>query len=142
MAHQISLFVENKPGKLDAVLASIIGKKIDIKAFMIASAGKFGVIKLLVDEPFKAREMLKDAGHAVALEEVVVVEIRDMPQGIKDITDLFASKGINIENAYGFSVQEKPKSLFIIETKEPSNIKEIVTAKGFKVLSDAQIYAL
>jgi len=142
MAHQISLFVENKPGKLNAVLTSIIGKKIDIKAFMIASAGKFGVIKLLVDEPFKAREILKDAGHAVALEEVVVVEITEMPQGIQDITGLFASKGINIENAYGFSTREKSKSLFIIETKEPSNIKEVVTAKGFNVLSDAQIYAL
>ncbi len=140
MAHQISLFVENKPGKMDAVMELITDRQIDIKALSIASAGSFGVIKMLVNEPVKVREMLKEAGMAVALEDVVVIELDDLPSGVKRVTALFTSENINIENAYGFMAGDK--SLFVVETKNGSALRELASAKGIRVLSDAQIYGL
>ena len=140
MAHQISLFVENKPGKMDAVMELITDRQIDTKALSIASAGSFGVLKMLVNEPVKVREMLKEAGMAVALEDVVVIELDDLPKGVKKVTALFTAEGINIENAYGFMAGSK--SLFVVETKNGSALKELASAKGIRVLSDAQIYGL
>ncbi len=142
MAHQLSLFVENKPGKLNAIMEAIIGKNIDIKAFTIASADKFGIIKLLVNEPNKARELLKGLGFAVALADVMVIEIVDMPAGMQQLTSLFSREGINIDSAYAFTLQEGTKTLFIIETKEAARITELLAEGGYKVLSDARIYSL
>lgn len=142
MAHQLSLFVENKPGKLYKIMQTIMGKSIDVKAFTIASADTFGVIKMLVNEPVRAREMLKESGLAVALEDVVVVEFTNMPQGMLDITAVFATEGINIDSAYCFTLGSDDKALFVIETREMAKIKDVLAGKGFQVLSDAQIYAL
>lgn len=142
MAHQLSLFVENKPGKLYKIMQAIMGKNIDVKAFTIASADTFGVIKMLVNEPVRAREMLKESGLAVALEDVVVVEFTNMPQGMLDVTAVFAAEAINIDSAYCFTLGSDDKALFVIETREMAKIKDVLACKGFQVLSDAQIYAL
>ena len=142
MAHQLSLFVENKPGKLYKIMQAIMGKNIDVKAFTIASADTFGVIKMLVNEPVRAREMLNEYGLAVALEDVVVVEFTNMPQGMFDITAIFAAEAINIDHAYCFTLGSDDKALFVIETREMAKITDVLSGKGFQVLSDAQIYAL
>jgi hypothetical protein len=142
MAHQLSLFVENKPGKLYKIMQAIMGKNIDVKAFTIASADTFGVIKMFVNEPVRAREMLKELGLAVALEDVVVVEFTNMPQGMLDVTAVFAAEAINIDSAYCFTLGSDDKAHFVIETREMAKIKDVLAGKGFQVLSDAQIYAL
>ena len=142
MAHQLSLFVENRPGKMDAVLDAVVDKKIDIKAFSITSSDTFGVIKLLVDEPFKVREMLKDAGFTVALEEVVVMEFDSVSGRVREVTRVLATEGINIDNAYGFVGGQDKKMLFVAETAEAEKIKQLFTGRDVKILNDAQIYSL
>ncbi|HDM33053.1 MAG TPA: hypothetical protein ENG28_04705 [Deltaproteobacteria bacterium] len=142
MAHQLSLFVENKPGKLDRILDIFMDMGMDVKALTIASSDKFGIIKLLVDKPFKAREMLKQSGFTVALTEVVVVEISSIPAGLKDITEFFLSRDINIDNAFGFSFGKDGRALVIIESEAIPEIKDLLVENNFRVLSDEQIYAL
>ncbi len=142
MAHQLSLFVENKPGKLDRILDIFMGLGMDVKALTIASSDKFGIIKLLVDKPFKAKEMLKQSGFTVALTEVVVVEVNGIPAGLKGITAFFLSKNINIDNALGFGFGKDGSALVIIESEAIPQVKDLLVENGFKVLSDEQIYAL
>lgn len=141
MANQISLFVENKPGKLEAVMSAITANHIDIKAFTVANADKFGVMKFLVNEPVKAREFLRDAGYAVALEEVLVVEIQGMPGSMQQIARTMTEQGINIDNAYSFSCA-KDKALFVMETSQLQKTRELLEGNGYTVLSDVQIDAL
>ncbi|MEA2102214.1 MAG: hypothetical protein U9P80_06525 [Thermodesulfobacteriota bacterium] len=142
MAHQISLFMENRPGKLNTIIKAITDKHIAIKAFTIASADKFGIIKMLVNEPYKVRELLRDSDLTVALAEVMVIEIDNISTNMVSITELLLSKGINIDSAFGFTLSKGGKTLFVIETQETAQIKSLLEDKGVKVLSDAQIYAL
>ena len=142
MAHQLSLFVENKPGKLDKILNIFTGMKIDVRAFTIASSDKFGIIKLLVSNPFKAKEMLKDSGFTVALTEVVVIEVDNISYGLKEITAFFVKQNINIDNAFGLICGKDSKAVISIEADDLPEIKDLLANKGFTVLSDDQIYAL
>ena len=140
MAHQISLFVENKPGKMAGVMSALRGKAIDVKAFTINSAGTFGVIKLLVNEPVRARELLKDTGLAVALVDVVVIVLDELPNGLETVSTLFNDQNLNIETAYGFN--SGGHKLLVIETNAAERLKTVCEQQRVQVLTDDQIYAL
>ena len=140
MAHQISLFVENKPGKMAGVMKALRAKAIDVKAFTINSAGTFGVIKLLVNEPVRAREVLKNTGLAVALVDVVVIVLDELPDGLETISSLFTDFNVNIETAYGFN--SGGHKLLVIETNDADRLKTVCDQQNIPILTDTQIYAL
>jgi ACT domain-containing protein len=125
---QISLFSENKPGRLLKV-ADVLGKKnISIRAFTIAESGDFGIIRLVVDKPDAAYEVLKQEGFTVSETDVIGVEIDDIPGSLKETAELFAEGQINIDYAYAFisrnqkavlvsRVTDLEKALLFLETK-------------------------
>jgi len=142
IAHQLSIFAENKPGRLAAVTRILAKEKINIRATTIATSDTFGVINLVVDDPERAEAALSEAGMTVHLREVLAVVIPDRPGGLDTLTQLLASEDINIENAYGFVLESSEKAIFVVEVDQIDRTEKILEKHGFQTLDEETLRQL
>ncbi len=126
---QLSVFVENKPGRLAAVTKILYDKKINIRAFTIAEAGDFGIIRMVVDRTEEAYSSLKNAGFTVTLTRVLGVEVADEPGGLYKIAKALGEEGINIEYVYAFTYGGD-KALIILRVDDIEKAAEILEKEG------------
>src|SRR5512141_2329094 len=110
---QISVFLENKAGRLAEVTRVLGEAGINIRALSLADTTDFGILRLIVDQYDKAREILKDKGFTVGKTEVVAVEVPDRPGGLGLVLQILATAGVNVEYMYAF-VQHSGKNAVII----------------------------
>ncbi|MDD1657478.1 MAG: acetolactate synthase [Methanomicrobiales archaeon] len=103
---QISVFSENKPGRLAAMARALQEEQVNILAFSIAEAGEFGVVRALVDQPDKAYKKLSGMGFVVSFTEVIGVKMRDEPGGLYEVARILGEAKINIEYSYAYSGKE------------------------------------
>jgi hypothetical protein len=103
VVRQISIFSENKPGRLAAIAKALQEEGINILAFSIAEADGFGVVRALVDKPQKAYEKLSGIGFNVAFTDVIAVQMKDVPGGLYEIASILGEGKINIEYCYAYS---------------------------------------
>ncbi len=129
MIKQISVFVENKPGRLAAVTEKLYEKKINIRAFTIAEAGDFGIIRMVVDKTDDAYKALKEAGFTVGLTDVIAVEVEDEPGSLYKIAKALGDEGINIEYVYAFT-SEQHKALIIFRVSDVDRAKKVLEGLG------------
>ena len=121
---QISVFLENKAGRL-AEVTRILGEAgINIRALSLADTTDFGILRLIVDQYDRAREVLKEKGFTVGKTEVVAVEVPDRPGGLALVLQVLARAGINVEYMYAF-VQHSCKNAVIIFRFD--NLEEAIT---------------
>lgn len=109
MGKQISVFVENKLGKISKITKVLEEAKINLKAMTIADSGNFGIIKIITDKNEKAYKVLKKNNFLVSIQEVVV-EIPDEIGSFHKIAKLLEENNVNIEDAYGFIIEEGEKA--------------------------------
>jgi hypothetical protein len=100
---QISIFSENRPGRLAAIAHALGEEKINILAFSIAEANGFGVVRALVDHPEKAHDKLLSLGFNVAYTDVIAVRMKDEPGGLYEVAKILGDAGVNIEYSYAYS---------------------------------------
>ncbi|MDD1654137.1 MAG: ACT domain-containing protein [Methanomicrobiales archaeon] len=100
---QVSVFSENKPGRLAAMAKALEEEKVNILAFSIAEAGEFGVVRALVDQPEKAYKKLSGLGFVASFTEVIGVKMRDEPGGLYEVARILGDAKINIEYSYAYS---------------------------------------
>ncbi|MCX6698079.1 MAG: acetolactate synthase [Methanoregula sp.] len=100
---QISIFSENRPGRLASIAHALGEEKINILAFSIAEASGFGVVRALVDHPDKAYKKLSTLGFNVAFTDVIAVQMKDIPGGLYEIAKILGDAQINIEYSYAYS---------------------------------------
>lgn len=129
MIKQISVFVENKPGRLSAVTGVLFERGINLRAFTIADAGDFGIIRMVVDKTEEAYKALKDAGFTVAVNEVLAVEVEDRPGELFRISKALGDAGVNIEYVYAFT-SEKHRALIIFRVNDVERAKSILEKMG------------
>ena len=115
MAKQLTIFIENRPGRLNAVTESLNKSNIDIRAFTIQDRGDYGLMKLIVDNPNKAYLALADLGLACALKTILAVSVSDKPGNLHKLTTALAEKNINIIDAYGFVFQPNKVGVCCLE---------------------------
>jgi hypothetical protein len=113
----LSIFAENKPGKLEKITEVLASEGINILGFSIISVKDFGVIKFLVDKPEKAYQKFKEKGFTVAKVLCLGVELEDRPGGLYEIVKLISSKGINIESALVYVAETRKKAYFVFEVE-------------------------
>jgi hypothetical protein len=142
MAHHISVFMENKPGKLERTTEVLQEAGINIRAMSMASAGEFGVIKLLVDKPRVALDALKAGRIPASLREISVALIEDTPGALNRLLATLSGKGINIDDTYGFILRDRALAAIILETETSPETARILAEKGVKTLEDDEIYTL
>ncbi|HUN55632.1 MAG TPA: ACT domain-containing protein [Smithella sp.] len=134
IAYQLSIFAENKSGKLAKVTGVLAKEKINIRATTIATADTFGIINLIVDDPKSAEAVLSQAGMTVHLREVLAVLIPDTPGGLDKLMQLLHQEGININNAYGFVLESSRKAVFVVDVDQMQKTEKILEERGFKTL--------
>jgi hypothetical protein len=115
---QISVFSENKPGRLAAIARALQEEQINILAFSIAEADGFGVVRALVDKPQKAYQKLTGLGFNVAFTDVLAVKMRDIPGGLYEIAKILGDGGINIEYSYAYSGKDAAVLILRVDSIE------------------------
>ncbi|MFV9631853.1 MAG: acetolactate synthase [Methanosarcinales archaeon] len=126
MIKQISVFAENKPARLERMTEILKLANINIRAFTIAEAGDFGVLRMVVDKPDTAHRQLNEAGFTVSETDVLGVEMSDSPSALHEIAHILGSNNINVDYAYAF-VTATQKALLIIRV---DNISNAITVLG------------
>jgi hypothetical protein len=134
---QISIFAENKPGRLAAIADALEEEKINIYAFSIAEASGFGVIRALVSDPAKAHRKLTDLGYAVSFTDVIGVKMRDEPGGLKDISRIMGEANINIEYAYAYS--GKKEAVMVVRVDQVDDAIRALQAHGGRLLEEKEL---
>jgi hypothetical protein len=142
ITYQLSIFAENKPGRLAAVTQTLAKEKINIRATTIATSDTFGVINLIVDDPPRAEAVLKKAGMTVRLSRVLAVVIPDQPGGLDKLTQLLFAEGININNAYGFVLEGARKAVFVVSVDRIEAAEKLLEEKGFQTLDARALSAV
>ncbi|NPU84974.1 MAG: ACT domain-containing protein [Syntrophaceae bacterium] len=142
IAHQLSIFAENKPGKLAAVTSVLAKAKVSIRATTIATTDTFGVINLIVDDPKAAQAALTKAGMMVKLRPVLAILIDDKPGGLDRLTQLLFKEGVNVNNAYGFVLESREKAVFVVDVDQMEKAEKLVEKNGFRTLDTEALSAI
>ena len=144
MAKQLTIFVENRAGRLKSISDNLQKSHIDIRAFTIQDRGDYGLLKLIVDKPSDAYLALADLGCACALKDILAISVPDQPGNFHKLTCVLADSGINVRDAYGFVLQPHKTGVCCMEIEPPQLAKatEIAREAGFAVLEDEELYNL
>lgn len=132
---QISVFSENRPGRLAAIAHALEEERVNIFAFSIAEASGFGVVRALVDKPEQAHARLTEDGFNVAFTDVIAVRMRDEPGGLYEVASMLGDTGINIEYSYAYS--GPAGAVLILRVDRPAEAIERVLSAGKELLSAA-----
>ena len=142
IAYQLCIFAEDKPGQLANVTSVLAKADISIRATTISTAGKSGVINLIVDDPKRAKRALDNAGLTVHLKNVLAVLIPDRPGGLDKLMQLLYREGININNACGFVLECAEKAVFVVDVDQIEKTEKLVEKNGFKTLDTEALSAV
>ncbi len=144
MAKQLTIFVENRAGRLKSITEKLRNSGIDIRAFTIQDRSEYGLLRLLVDKPNDAYLALADLGCACALKDILAVSVPDQPGNFHRLATALADHDISVADAYGFVLQPHRTGVACMEVDEAQTAKarQVVAEAGFKVLEDDELYNL
>lgn len=139
---QISVFLENKRGRLWEAIHTLAKSQINIRALSIADTTEFGILRLIVPSPQKARDALERSGFVVRENDVIAVGVSDKPGGLASVLKIVTDAGINIEYLYAFVEKSGEKAVVVLRTDSISKGKKALREAGVTVLSPRQVYNL
>jgi hypothetical protein len=142
IASQLSIFSENKPGKIAAVTSVLAKENVNIRATTISTSDTFGVINLLVDDPERAQAALTRTGMLVKIRNVLAVLLDDRPGGLDRLAQLLTKENINVNNAYGFVLENRVSAVFVVDVDQLEKAERIIEKAGFKTLDAAALAAV
>ena len=112
--NQISVFLENRPGALQAMTAVLKENDIDMRAFSLAETSDFGIARIIVDDVYKTTTVLRDAGFVHNVTPVLGVAVPDVPGGLNSVLQALADAGVNVEYMYAFLGGKRGQSAYMI----------------------------
>ena len=140
---QISIFLENKPGKMCEMTDVLADNRINMRGLSLAETEGFGIVRIIVDDVYEATTVLKDAGYVNKLTSVVIVEIPDVPGGLNQVLKVFATAGINLEYMYALSAETSSDKAFMVIRVSDHKAAETALAKaGIRVITQEEIATL
>jgi hypothetical protein len=142
MVKQISIFLENKCGRLVRVTQVLGEAGINIRALSIADTSDFGILRLIVDQPDKACEVLKEKGFMATVTEVIALEVPDTPGGLWKILAYLEESSINIEYLYSFVEKPAQDALILMRVENISEALRVLQEKNIPVIGGERIYSL
>jgi hypothetical protein len=138
--HQLSLFLENKPGHLKTACRALADRGINILTLSLADTQQFGILRLIVRDWEKARKVLEDAGFVVNDTEVVAVEVADCPGGMADVLEVVDRTGINIEYMYAFTFRKEDKAVLVFRFDNPDRAIPLLQSEGINIVGSVELY--
>jgi len=139
---QISIFLENKTGRLALVTKILSDAGVNIRALALADTSDFGVLRLIVDNNDKAREALKSNGFTVGKTNVVAVEVPDKPGGLHNILEILHKANVNVEYMYAFVRQSGDNAVMIFRFDNTDEAIRLLETNGITVINGSKLYAM
>ncbi|MBQ2388323.1 MAG: ACT domain-containing protein [Acutalibacteraceae bacterium] len=139
---QLSVFLENKPGRLCAATDAIAKEGININALTLADTTEFGILRLIVDAPDRAAEILRDIGVVVRVTKVLAIAMNDAPGGAGDILHILAGAGLNIEYMYVCVGSVSGQPIMVVRTDDIESASDVLNKAGYKDVDPADIYRI
>ncbi|MGA1865219.1 MAG: ACT domain-containing protein [bacterium] len=141
---QISIFLENKSGRLSEVTRILGNNGINIRALSLADTTDFGILRLIVNDADKANRVLKEYGFTVGKTDVIAVEVNDKPGGLATILEILNRENINVEYMYAFVERSRDNAVIIFRFDDQFIDRAITLLKdaGITVLEDEKVYSL
>ena len=138
---QLSVFLENRPGKLFELTQLLADKGIDMRALSIAETTDFGIARLIVDDAYKAAQVLRDGQFIAQFSDVLAFAVPDEPGGLYRLLSEFNEARVNIEYMYAFLGSEKGRAYMIFRVTDTEAAEKALTERGLKSLTLAEIEA-
>jgi len=135
MIKQLSIFLENKQGRLAQVASVLAKNRINIRALALADSANFGVLRLIVDDPVRGASCLKKNGMVVQVTDVIAVEVPDRPGGLSRILGIFQASSVNVEYMYAFVEKIKDRAVVIFKVESPAKTMKILKKKDITLVS-------
>ncbi len=137
---QLSVFIENKPGRLADITEVLAENKIDIRAISVADTSDFGILRIIVDKPEEASAILKEAGMTVSLSKVIAVGIGDITGEFARAIRVLADEKVSVEYVYAFVSRDKGKAYVIIRAEEGDRAAQVLLKNNVEILSEEALY--
>jgi len=139
---QISVFVENRPGRLAEITRFLGDNQVDIRALSIADTKDFGILRLIVDEPDKTVQLLKDNGYMVSITHVIAVAMTDEPGSLANVMEILYKNAISVEYMYAFITRNKENAYVIVRVGDNLKAVDILLKNGIQLAKPEDVYAL
>ena len=136
---QISIFLENKPGQLSAVCRALADAGINIATLSLADTSDFGIVRLIVDDHERAKEVLSSGGHVVNVREVIAVCVPDRPGGMAEVMQTVDAVEVNVEYSYAFAFHKGEKAVLVFRFSDNAKAEAALTAAGFATLGEGEV---
>ena len=139
---QISIFVENKEGRIKKAIDTLGKSNINIRALSIADTSKYGILRLIVSDNEKAIEALEKDGFIVKENEVIILAVPDEPNGLNSTLSVFDEKGINLEYLYAFVSSKTDEAIVVMRLENMEKAIEALNESNVRILDENDIKEL
>ncbi|MCD6221097.1 ACT domain-containing protein [bacterium] len=139
MITQLSIFLENRLGRLLEVVSLLGENNINIRALSLADKANYGILRIIVDKRKQAAGILKGNNFSVNETDVIAAEVDDKPGGLASVLKIFVENGINVEYMYAFVEKTGEKALVVFRVENPGKGEEILKKNNIKVLNENEI---
>jgi len=136
---QISIFMENKHGRMARVAKALGDAGVNIRALTIAEAGDFGIVRMVVDDTDRGYKVLRDEGFTVSETDVLAVAIKDSPGGLFEIANTLGENEINVDYAYAFVTAKYERAMLILRVDDISGATRVLNEAGVRVATGVEI---
>ncbi len=139
---QLSVFVENKKGRLASITRKIADNDIDIRVLSLADTKDFGILRLIVSDAEKAKNILNESGVIVKITDVLAVVMTDCPGGAADVLSLMSDNDIEVEYMYACAGKITGQALMILRTSDHARAEKLLSEKGYDKTKAGDIYRI
>ena len=139
---QISIFVENKKGRLAEITQNLSKAGANIRALSIADTTDFGILRIIVDKPDVAAASLKEAGITVSVTNVIAIGIEDVPGAFSVPMRILSDAGIDVEYMYAFITRNSEKAYVILRVADNDAAAKALTENGVELIDEAKLHSL
>ena len=139
---QLSVFIENRQGRLAEVMDTLSENNIDISALSLADTADYGVLRLIVSDPEKGREALTASGVVVRITDMVAAVLEDVPGGAASVIRLLAENDIAVEYMYACIGRVNGKALMVLRVEDIEKTEKILSENGLTALRPEDVYRI
>jgi len=137
---QLSVFLENKPGRLSVPCKALAKAGINILTLSLADTRQFGILRLVLRDWQEAKKALEAAGCVVNVTEVIAIEVEDRPGGLERVLEIVEQAGVNLEYMYAFTFGAKDKAILVFRFEDPDAAIKLLQAKGVNVIGGVDLF--
>ena len=137
---QLSIFLENKPGRLSSVCSALAQAGINLTTLSLADTHQFGILRLIIREWQQAKQLLEECGYAVKVSDVLAMEVADRPGGLADVLNIIENESISVEYMYAFTIRKKENAILVFRFDQMDKAIEVLQSSGISLVPATSIF--